>query len=100
MNPEPERLSARRETIYDALAQAQTRTAPFDPQASPLFGRMCFVVGAPRSGTTWLQQLLYAHPLVATGGETHLFCEVLPAAFDNFNLPDPTSNLRTWVSRN
>jgi LPS sulfotransferase NodH len=60
---------------------------------------MCFVVGAPRSGTTWLQQLLYAHPLVATGGETHLFCEVLPAAFENFNLPDPTSNLRTWVSR-
>jgi hypothetical protein len=32
-----------------------------------------FIVGAPRSGTTYLQQLIGAHPLVATSQETDLF---------------------------
>jgi hypothetical protein len=32
-----------------------------------------FVVGCPRSGTTWLQMLLAQHPKVATTQETHLF---------------------------
>lgn len=32
-----------------------------------------FLVGAPRSGTTWLQLLLSRHPQVATAQETHLF---------------------------
>jgi hypothetical protein len=32
-----------------------------------------FLVGVPRSGTTWLQLLLYQHPLVASSQETHLF---------------------------
>jgi len=32
-----------------------------------------FIVGAPRSGTTFLQNLLGAHPLVATSQETDLF---------------------------
>lgn len=32
-----------------------------------------FVVGCPRSGTTWLQMLLGQHPKVATTQETHLF---------------------------
>ena len=31
------------------------------------------IVGCPRSGTTWLQKQLAAHPLVATGQETRLF---------------------------
>lgn len=31
------------------------------------------VVGAPRSGTTWLQSLLAHHPEVMTGPETHFF---------------------------
>lgn len=34
---------------------------------------LVFVVGSPRSGTTWLQLLLASHPDVATRGETHLF---------------------------
>lgn len=34
---------------------------------------MLFIVGSPRSGTTWLQRLLSCHPLVATGQETNLF---------------------------
>lgn len=32
-----------------------------------------FIVGCPRSGTTWLQLLLAQHPAVATAQETHLF---------------------------
>jgi hypothetical protein len=32
-----------------------------------------FVVGCPRSGTTWLRMLLAQHPAVATTRETHLF---------------------------
>lgn len=34
---------------------------------------MVFIVGCPRSGTTWLQLLLARHPAVATIKETHLF---------------------------
>jgi len=32
-----------------------------------------FIVGCSRSGTTWMQLLLYQHPAVATVQETHLF---------------------------
>jgi LPS sulfotransferase NodH len=32
-----------------------------------------FIVGAPRSGTTWLQLLLAQHPSIATCQETHFF---------------------------
>jgi hypothetical protein len=34
--------------------------------------RVVFLVGAPRSGTTWLQHLLGAHPRIATPQETDL----------------------------
>ena len=34
---------------------------------------MVFIVGAPRSGTTWLQRLLATHPRVRTGQESKLF---------------------------
>lgn len=36
-----------------------------------------FVVGCPRSGTTWVQLLLAQHPSVATVMETHVFSEYL-----------------------
>lgn len=32
-----------------------------------------FIVGSPRSGTTYLQNLLASHPSIHTGEETHLF---------------------------
>ena len=32
-----------------------------------------FIVGCPRSGTTWLQQLLASHPKARTGTESFLF---------------------------
>ncbi len=35
--------------------------------------RLVLIVGSPRSGTTWLQSLLGAHPAVATPQETDLF---------------------------
>lgn len=40
---------------------------------------LVFVVGCPRSGTTWLQRLLATHPGIQTGQETHLFNPYLGA---------------------
>lgn len=34
---------------------------------------LAFIVGSPRSGTTWLQRLLASHPKVHTGQESFLF---------------------------
>lgn len=34
---------------------------------------IAFIVGSPRSGTTWLQRLLAAHPRVCSGQESDLF---------------------------
>ena len=35
--------------------------------------RFAVLLGVPRSGTTWLQRLLAAHPRIASPQETHLF---------------------------
>ena len=44
------------------------------PVSSALHDRMVFVVGAPRSGTTWLQRMLSVHPdVIVLPSETHLF---------------------------
>lgn len=34
---------------------------------------MVFLVGCPRSGTTWLQKLLASHPKIISGEESHFF---------------------------
>lgn len=34
---------------------------------------LVFLLGCPRSGTTWMQRLIGAHPAVETGRESHLF---------------------------
>src|SRR5687767_2097326 len=34
---------------------------------------LLFLVGCPRSGTTWLQRLLASHPRIRTGPESELF---------------------------
>lgn len=39
---------------------------------------LVFIVGSPRSGTTWLQRLLASHPRVKTGQESHLFAYIGP----------------------
>lgn len=38
---------------------------------------LCVVLGAPRSGTTWMQRLLASSPHVVTPQETHLFKDYL-----------------------
>lgn len=45
---------------------------------------LVFVVGAPRSGTTWLQLLLEQHPAVVTCPETHLFDGYLAPLYDRW----------------
>lgn len=45
-----------------------------DLSALPVF----FVGGLPRSGTTWVQQLLNAHPQVLCLGESHFFNDLVP----------------------
>jgi hypothetical protein len=47
--------------------------------------KLVFLVGAPRSGTTWLQLLLSRSPLVATGQETDLFNIFLRPMVDEWN---------------
>lgn len=91
-------LEPRLESVYEVWGSAARRAATFDPAHSPLHGQLGFVVGAPRSGTTWLQQMLFVHPLITTGGESHLFCGGLPDVFANFGNPDPTSHLSSWVA--
>ncbi len=38
---------------------------------------LVFIVGCPRSGTTWLQRLLASHPRVKTGQESDIFDEYI-----------------------
>jgi len=43
--------------------------------------RLVFLIGAPRSGTTWLQLMLASAPEVASANETHLFTNYMPSLF-------------------
>jgi hypothetical protein len=57
---------------------------------SPLRGRVVFVEGAPRSGTTWLVTLLATHPEIAgVEAESHLFDFGVDRLFDNVEGRDP-----------
>jgi hypothetical protein len=47
--------------------------------------QLVFLVGAPRSGTTWLQLLLSRSPSVVTAPETHLFSLFLRSMVDQWN---------------
>lgn len=49
---------------------------------------LLFIVGAPRSGTTWLQLLFAQHAAVATEGETHLFEHFVGPALRNWDTLD------------
>lgn len=48
-----------------------------EPTCSP-----AFIIGAPRSGTSWFQFLIGAHPLVATPQEIDLFSRYIPLVWD------------------
>lgn len=45
---------------------------------------LLFLLGAPRSGTTWLQVLLSHHPDIAAGRETHIFSAYLGRFVDRW----------------
>src|SRR5947208_10995760 len=72
-------LSSRRRALclgrQGAVAASSVAAGP----APGVRGRMAdmnpfvFIVGAQRSGTTWLQRLLASHPAIAGGQESHLF---------------------------
>ncbi len=47
--------------------------------------RLVFLVGAPRSGTTWLQLLLSRSPAIVTAPETHIFSLFLRSMVDQWN---------------
>lgn len=57
-------------------ARQQTELQSEANRESPM-PRHVFVVGCPRSGTTWIQLLLAQHPIIATSQETHLFSAYL-----------------------
>jgi len=50
----------------------------------PSTRRLVFLVGAQRSGTTWLQLMLAASQHVATVNETHLFSQYLHSQFETW----------------
>lgn len=47
---------------------------------------LVFVVGCPRSGTTWLQRLLASHPQIRTGQESHLFQHYIGSQLRNWRV--------------
>jgi hypothetical protein len=55
--------------------------------------QLVFLVGAPRSGTTWLQLLLSRSPSVVTAQETHLFHLFLRPMVDRWNRDRMTGEL-------
>jgi hypothetical protein len=68
---------------------------------SPLQGRVIFVEGAPRSGTTLLVTLLATHPEIAgVQAESHLFDFGVDRLFDNIEGRDPVyRGLQLYLDR-
>jgi len=58
------------------------------------------LLGAPRSGTTWLQSMLGSHPRIATPQELHLFSDYLHPLWTKWrrHLDYPVSDRRTGLS--
>jgi hypothetical protein len=57
------------------LASRPTAREALWPSAPPY--RKIFVVGCPRSGTTWIRRLVAEHPAVVTGPESHAYPQIL-----------------------
>ena len=73
-------VAAAQESVAELLRPAVPHVDEFRPENSPLHERVIVVLGAARSGTTWLHRLLSANPEVAgtDTGETWLFPDVAP----------------------
>jgi Sulfotransferase family len=48
------------------------------PDIEQVLAKPVFIVGAPRSGTTWVQRLLLSHPAIRGGQESNFFCAFGP----------------------
>lgn len=79
-------------TIGQSLEPGCAVNLPHKPAMTPeqieevLGGKqLVFLVGAPRSGTTWLQLLLSRSPSIATAQETHLFSAFLSSMVTQWN---------------
>ena len=80
-----QRLTAATQAAGAGAAPALPNTLPTLP------GAPVFIVGCPRSGTTWLQNMLTAHPAIAgPATETAMF-GTIRGLFDN-------EALRAWIS--
>jgi len=91
-------MEPRAATLHELIDRVRDRPcAPFRPEDSPLHGRCIFIVGAPRSGTTWLHQLLAQHPDVVTAGESHIFADGVSHLLENHRDTDPWMHLATWL---
>jgi hypothetical protein len=65
---------------------------------SPLAGKLIFAVGAPRSGTNWLQRVLSAHPrVVAVPSETYMFSHGLRQLAERFHQGALSSSRTAFV---
>jgi hypothetical protein len=64
---------------------ARSNSSQTSPEEVIARKRIVFLVGGPRSGTTWLQLLLSRSPRVATANETHLFSEYTPSLFSGWD---------------
>lgn len=58
-----------------AGAVTETMTVRTAPDVAP--AKRLFIIGCPRSGTTWMQLLLAQHPGIATAPETQIFAYYL-----------------------
>ncbi len=87
---EPRRPSLVRENASEPIAGLRTNPARSDlsetsPEEAIARKRIVFLVGGPRSGTTWLQLLLSRSTHIATANETHLFTGYTRSLFSAWN---------------
>src|SRR5688572_33163552 len=66
---------------------------PIPPAAKATDIDLAMIVGAQRSGTTWLQLLCAAHPKIAGGEELHLFSHYVGHIVHNYY-----EDLRKWTA--
>ena len=64
---------------------ARSDLSETSPEEAIARKRIVFLVGGPRSGTTWLQLLLSRSPRIATANETHLFTGYTRSLFSAWN---------------